>query len=178
MAALGWAVGVGLVSALAGALLLLLAGPTTLGQGAGVVLLLASPILAISTGVVVAASHRRTRHPAAGHATATGGGLAGAPPLPPIGFVRLGYYKLKGGTADGVARRLQSEMKLVLGGEAGYVGCLIVRAGSDELISVSQWLTRQQAEAAVDRELRWMKSTVAATVLQTESHVGAVVGAQ
>jgi len=175
MRALGWAFAVGLVAALAGALLLRLAGPTTLGQGAGVVLLMASPILAISTGVVVAASSRRSR--AGGGLARAGGGLSGQPPLPAIGFVRLGYYKLRGGTADGVARRLQSELKLVYGSEAGFVGCLVVRAGSDELISVSQWLTREQAEAAVERELRWIKATVAATVLQTESHVGAVVAA-
>jgi hypothetical protein len=173
--ALAWALVVGVTSALAGALLLRLAAPTTLGQGAGVVLLMASPILAISTGIVVAASHRRQHR--GGGVVRAGGGLSGQPPLPAIGFVRLGYYRLKGGTADGVARRLQSELKLVFGGEAGYVGSLVVRAGSDELISVSQWLTREQAEAAVDRELRWMKSTVAATVLQTESHVGAVVAA-
>lgn len=177
MQALGWSVGVGVVSALSGGLMLLLAGPTTLGQGTGVVLLLASPILAISTGVVVAMSHRRVRHRAGG-ARPAASGLSGAPPMPPIGYVRVGYYKLKVGTADGVARRLQDEAALLYGREAGFVGCQVVRAGPDELISISQWLTREQAEAAVDREIRWMKATVAATVLQTESHVGAVVGAQ
>jgi heme-degrading monooxygenase HmoA len=165
---------VGIVGALAGGLLLVLAGPTTLGQGVGVILLIASPILAVSTGIVIVASGRkRGRH---SRANGQGNGLAGAPPLPAAGHVRIGYYKFKPGTVDGVARRLQAEAAMLYSGEPGFIGHRLIRSGADELFSISQWATHAQAEAAVDRELRWFKSTVASTVVSTESHVGAIVG--
>ena len=173
MAALGWALMVGIVSALSGGMLMRLAEPVSLASGAGVILLIASPILAVSTGIVVAMSGRR--RPRLGNGA--GGrrdGLAGAPPLPAAGHVRIGYYKFRPGTVDGVARRLLAEAPGLYGREAGFIGHRLIRSGADELFSISQWQTRAQAEAAVDRELRWMRST-APTVLQTESHVGAIV---
>jgi heme-degrading monooxygenase HmoA len=143
VAALGWAMVVGVVGALAGGLLLLLAGPTTLGQGTGVILLIVSPILAVSTGIVATMSRRkRVRHGNGGGQRAS---LVGVAPLPSIGHVRIGYYRFKPGTADGAARRLQGEIGLVYGRESGFIGCQLVRSGSDELLSISQWQTHDQA---------------------------------
>ena len=95
----------------------------------------------------------------------------------PIGYVRVGYYKLKSSMADTVARRAQVEMEVLYKREPGFIGMQMVRCGTDELISISQWQTRAQAEAAVDRELTWARA-VAQSVTQTESHVGAIVVAE
>jgi hypothetical protein len=174
VASLGWTLVVGIVSALAGGMLMRFAEPVSLASGAGVILLIASPILAVSTGIVVAMSgRRRPRHGYGGGGQRDG--LAGAPPLPAAGHVRIGYYKFRPGTVDGVARRLLGEAAALYVREPGFIGHRLIRSGADELFSISQWQTHAQAEAAVDRELRWMRATAAPTVLQTESHVGAIV---
>jgi hypothetical protein len=130
--------------------------------------------LAVSTGIVVAMSGRR--RPRAINAGGPRDSLSGAPPLPAAGHVRIGYYKFRPGTVDGVARRLSAEASALYAREPGFIGHRLIRSGADELFSISQWQTHAQAEAAVDRELRWMRATAAPTVLQTESHVGAIVG--
>jgi len=108
VAALGWALVVGVVGALAGGLLMRFAEPVSMASGVGVILLIASPILAVSTGIVVAVSGRRRPRP--GNAgSGRRDGSVDAPPLPAAGHVRIGYYKFRPGTVDGVARRLLAE---------------------------------------------------------------------
>jgi heme-degrading monooxygenase HmoA len=164
--ALVTAILVGGVAAGIGLLLLRLADPVSLESGAGVILLIASPLLAVSAGLVVAISGREAR---------PGGSSGPALPMPAIGYVRIGYYRMRAALVDRVARQAQADMLLLFKRDPGFIGFQMVRSGSDELISISQWETRAQAEAAVDRELSWIKATAAHAVTSTESHVGGIV---
>jgi heme-degrading monooxygenase HmoA len=172
-----WALAVGLAAALAGVLLMKLSDPVSLGSGAGVMLLVASPLMAIGMGAAMLLAGRPKRVVAARAAERADDAKEpqGAPPLPSVGHVRLGYYKFKMGYADAVAHRMQAEMRVLYDREPGFIALHVVRCGADELLSISQWETRYQAEAAVEREIRWMRSTAPSAVLQTDSHVGGIV---
>jgi len=173
--AVAWAVGVGVAAGLVGLALMRLAEPTSLAFGAGLILLMASPLMAVSMGLAVALTGRARRAAPSAGGRAGGKELVGAPPLPAYGHLRIGYYKLRPGMADGLARRMQGEMQTLFGREAGFVGLQVIRCGADELVSISQWETRAQAEAAVDREVRWLAGTAARAVLTTDNHVGGIV---
>src|SRR5262245_25320723 len=102
-------------------------------SGIGLMLLAASPLVAISSGIVVAVANRA--HGKVVVAKPIAGGARVAPlerltPMPAVGYVRIGYYRLKGGTADTVARRVQGEMQMLYGTDPGFIGLQLVRCGN------------------------------------------------
>jgi hypothetical protein len=67
-----------------------------------------------------------------------------------VSSARLSLYLLPAGSAAEVARRAERDMLPRLRGQPGFVAYEVIQVGDDELVTISTWRTRGDAERSVE----------------------------
>ena len=85
-------------------------------------------------------------------ATALGGlrPSTGASTLSPVNAARVARYRLRAGSAVELARQAERDVLPRLRDQPGFVAYEVIRVGEDELVAISTWRTRGDAERSVE----------------------------
>jgi heme-degrading monooxygenase HmoA len=90
-------------------------------------------------------------------------------------YARAAIVRLKRSSdLDEVVRRVR-ERVATLRQEPGFISYTAIQTRADEVIALTLWETREQAEAAAQRTERWNREHVAALLESTEAFLGAVL---
>ena len=67
-----------------------------------------------------------------------------------VSTARLSLYRLPAGSAAAVARRAESTLLPLLRSQPGFVAYEVIQVGEDELVAISTWRTRGDAERSAE----------------------------
>jgi hypothetical protein len=67
-----------------------------------------------------------------------------------VNSARLSRYRLRAGSAAELARQAESAMLPRLRGQPGFVAYEVIQVGEDELVAISTWRTRDDAERSAE----------------------------
>lgn len=74
-----------------------------------------------------------------------------------MAFARVGIYKVKADQAEPVIAKGKAELPELMKRQPGFNRYAVLRTGPDEIVSLSSWETREQAEAAGKQLTDWVR---------------------
>ena len=86
--------------------------------------------------------------------------------------VRMGIYAVTSGTAEEVGQTAEEGMLSVFRSQPGFEGYGLAKTGDDQLVSVSLWASREQAQQASELAKSWVAENIADRVRLDSNYVG------
>ena len=86
--------------------------------------------------------------------------------------VRIAKYRVTGGTFDEVADAAKGGMLPVFREQPGFISYGVADCGDSTLLSISNWETHDEAEAAASAARDWVAANLADRIELVENHTG------
>src|SRR5437763_12744724 len=86
-------------------------------------------------------------------------------------YARVGFYRFKSGTLDPLLDKARAELLALMKRQPGLRRYGVLRPGSDEVISLSACETREQAEAAGQALVGWVRQNFGDNLASVQSHL-------
>ncbi len=86
--------------------------------------------------------------------------------------VRMGIYSITQGTYEEIVEKARQGLAPILRNSPGFVFYSVTDAGDGQLVSVSTWETREQAEAAAAKSAEWVSENMADSIALRENLIG------
>ena len=91
-----------------------------------------------------------------------------------MAHARVGIYKVRPEAAEAVMAKGKSELPDLMRGSPGFQRYGVLRTAPDEVVSLSAWDSREQADAAAERLTGWVRQNGGDAFVGAQNHVGEV----
>ena len=91
-----------------------------------------------------------------------------------MAHARVGIYKVRPEAAEAVMAKGKQELPGLMKGSPGFQRYGVLRTAPDEVVSLSAWETREQADAAAERLTAWVRQNGADAFAGAQNHVGEI----
>jgi heme-degrading monooxygenase HmoA len=91
-----------------------------------------------------------------------------------VAHARVGIYKVRPETAEAVLAKGKQELPDLMRGSPGFQRYGVLRTAPDEVVSLSSWDSREQADGAAERLTAWVRQNGADSFVGAENHVGEI----
>ena len=87
---------------------------------------------------------------------------------------RVAVYQVKTGGAPEAFHRAERDLLPIFEAQPGFISYSVVVTSDTELISISAWETKEEAEAAVSSAADWVRENISDLIESVSNHVGEI----
>ena len=87
---------------------------------------------------------------------------------------RVGIYKVRPETAEAVMAKGKDELPALMKSSPGFQRYGVLRTAPDEVVSLSSWDSREQADGAAERLTAWVRQNGSDAFVGAQNHVGEI----
>jgi heme-degrading monooxygenase HmoA len=91
-----------------------------------------------------------------------------------VAHARVGIYKVRPETAEAVMAKGKNELPDLMKSSPGFRRYGVLRTAPDEVVSLSTWDSREQADGAAERLTAWVRQNGSDAFVGAQNHVGEV----